>query len=197
MSKGEVTRQRIVEAAAGLFNQRGFENASLSELMEATGLEKGGIYRHFASKEELATAAFDYAWEAATQARMHDLDETRNSVDQLKQFIANFVERRPAVPGGCPLLNTAVEVDDGDSALRDRALKALHGWRDQLQAIIKKGIQQREIRRGTDAKALATLIISSLEGALMMSRLERRRDPLLTIQKHLESFLESGVRIPH
>ncbi len=197
MSKGEVTRQRIVEAAAALFNQRGFENASLSELMEATGLEKGGIYRHFASKEELATAAFDYAWEAATRARTHDLDETRNSVDQLKQFIANFVERRPAVPGGCPLLNTAVEVDDGDCALRDRALKALHGWRDQLQAIIKKGIQQREIRRGTDAKGLATLIISSLEGALMMSRLERRRDPLLTIQQHLESFLESGVRIRH
>ena len=79
MSKGEVTRQRIVEAAAGLFNQRGFENASLSELMEATGLEKGGIYRHFASKEELATAAFDYAWGAATQARMHDLDETRTA----------------------------------------------------------------------------------------------------------------------
>ncbi len=197
MSKGEATRQRIIEAAAGLFNQRGYEGASLSELMEATGLEKGGIYRHFASKEDLAAQAFDYAWNAATEARMHDLDQAENSVDQLKQFIANFVERRPAVAGGCPLFNTAVEVDDSDSALRDRALEALHGWRDHLQSIVKKGIERREIRRGTDAKGLATLIISSLEGALMMSRLERRRDALLTIQQHLDSFLENGVRIRH
>jgi TetR/AcrR family transcriptional repressor of nem operon len=195
MSKGEATRQRIIEAAAGLFNQHGYEGSSLSELMEATGLEKGGIYRHFASKEELAAEAFDYAWSAATQARMHDLDEAENSVDQLKQFIANFVERRPAVPGGCPLFNTAVEVDDSDSALRNRALKALHGWRDLLQTIIETGLRRREIRRGTDAKGLATLIISSLEGALMMSRLERRRDPLLSIQKHLDDFLETGVRL--
>ena len=62
MTKGEQTRRRIVEAAAPVFNKRGYEGASLSELMAATGLKKGGIYRHFASKEELAAEAFDYTW---------------------------------------------------------------------------------------------------------------------------------------
>ncbi len=194
MSKGEATRQRIVEAAAALFNERGFEGASVSELMKATGLEKGGIYRHFSSKEELAAAAFDYAWGAAMEARMHDLDETRNSVDQLKQFIANFIERRPAVPGGCPLLNTAIEVDDANPFLHDRAVKALHAWRDRLQAIINTGIRKREIRRSVNSQSLATLIISSLEGALMISRLEKRRDALLAIQEHLDEFLEISAR---
>src|ERR1700678_1948300 len=69
MTKGEQTRRRIVEAAAPIFNKRGYEGASLSELMEATGLKKGGIYRHFSSKEELAAEAFDYTWEAAWKMR--------------------------------------------------------------------------------------------------------------------------------
>ena len=121
MLKGEKTRGRIVSKAAQLFNERGLEGTSLADLMEATGLEKGGIYRHFPSKEAVATEAFDYAWQSAFAARMHDLDTISNSVDKLKQFVTNFVERRPSVPGGCPLLNTAVAADDGNPVLRARA----------------------------------------------------------------------------
>src|SRR5215471_8423377 len=114
MPKGQRTRERIVAEAASLFNQRGFDGSSMSELMEATGLEKGGIYRHFSSKEELAAEAFDYACKAALDILMHDLDRVPNSVDKLRQFIANFVDRRPAIPGGCPLMNTALDADDGN-----------------------------------------------------------------------------------
>lgn len=194
MSKGDETRQRIITNAAAIFNQHGFEGGSISELMKATGLKKGGIYRHFSSKEELAAEAFHYAWKAATQARMHDLAEVPNSVDKLKQFIANFIERRPSVPGGCPALNTAVEADDGNLLLRGLALQAFRGWRDRLRSMIDAGIKRCEIRRGVDAKALATLIISSLEGALMISRLEKRQDALTSVRLYLESYLETAVR---
>ena len=67
MTKGEQTRREIVQKAAPLFNQKGYEGTSLSDLMKATGLQKGGIYRHFSSKEELATEAFDYSWERAAK----------------------------------------------------------------------------------------------------------------------------------
>ena len=53
MSKGELTRRRIVAQAAPIFNQKGFAGTALSDLMQATGLEKGGIYRHFESKDQL------------------------------------------------------------------------------------------------------------------------------------------------
>src|ERR1700687_6041805 len=111
MRKGEQTRQEIIRKAAPIFNQKGYDGAALSDLMKATGLEKGGIYRHFSSKEELAAEAFDYAWKAAWDARMRDLGSIANSVDKLKQIIANFVSRRSSVPGGCPLLNTAIDAD--------------------------------------------------------------------------------------
>src|SRR5262249_59322127 len=61
LRKGEATRRLILERAAPVFNQRGYAGASMSELVEATGVEKGGIYNHFGSKEELAVEAFDYA----------------------------------------------------------------------------------------------------------------------------------------
>jgi TetR/AcrR family transcriptional repressor of nem operon len=195
MSKGDETRERIVAEAAALFNQRGFEGGSIAKLMEATQLEKGGIYRHFPSKEALAVEAFDYAWQAAMDARMHDLDLVPNSVDRLKQFVANFIERRPSVPGGCPLLNTAIDADDGNPLLRERARKALRQWRDRLSSVISAGIERREIRRDVDPKRLATLILSSLEGALMISRLEHNKEALLGVESHLEEHLEREVRV--
>ena len=195
MPKGQKTRARIIAEAASLFNRRGFEGGSLSELMEATGLEKGGIYRHFSSKEELAAEAFDYAWKVVLDTRMHDLDRIPNSVDKLKQFIANFIDRRPSVAGGCPLLNTAIDADDGNAVLRERARKGLHEWRDRLSSIVDSGIKRGEIRRGVNAKEVATLIISSLEGALVIGRLERNRAALVAAQSHLERYLETEVRL--
>lgn len=194
MSKGGKTRERIVAKAAELFNQRGFEGTSMADLMEATGLEKGGIYRHFPSKEAVAAEAFDYAWQEAFQERVRDLDSIPASVDRLKHLIANFVERRSSVPGGCPLLNTAVESDDGSPILRERARKALSRWQDLLVSVINEGIKRREIRSGIDPERLAMIIISSLEGAMMISRLERKSDALLAAQSHLDSYLEREVR---
>ena len=194
MSKGDQTRERIIAKAAELFNQRGLEGTSMADLMEATGLEKGGIYRHFPSKEAVAAEAFDYAWEEAFQERVRDLGSIPGSVDRLKHLIANFVERRSSVPGGCPLLNTAVEADDGNPVLRERARQALGKWQNLLKSVINEGIQRREIRSGVDPNRLAMLVISTLEGALMISRLERNRDALVAAQSHLDRYLDKEVR---
>jgi TetR/AcrR family transcriptional repressor of nem operon len=196
MSKGQKTRLEIIRKAAPIFNQRGYDGAALSALMKATGLEKGGIYRHFDSKQQLAAEAFDYAWQETLGARIRDLDAIPNALDRLKQFVANFADRRGAIPGGCPLLNTAIDTDDGNFVLRERARNALHEWRNYLISMIVGGIEARDIRPGVGARKLATLIISSLEGALMVCRLERSGDPLRAVQAHLTSYLETEVRRP-
>lgn len=195
MTKGEKTRQKIVEEAAALFNQSGFSGFSMSELMKATGLEKGGIYRHFESKEQLAAEAFEHAWREALHTRTHDLDKVSNTVDWLKQFIDNFVHRRPSVPGGCPLLNTAIDADDGSPMLRRLALRAMRGWRDELVEVVERGIERKEIKRRVDPKQVADIVISSLEGALMVSRLEGNRKTLSTVQSYLDSYLDAEVRL--
>jgi len=137
--KGEGTRQEIIRKAAPIFNRKGYSGAALSDLMRATGLEKGGIYRHFGSKQELAADAFDHAWKIAIDTRFEGTEKIANTVDRLKQIVRNFHDRRAGlVPGGCPLLNTAIDSDDSNPPLRAKARQALSSWLDRLQSIARK-----------------------------------------------------------
>jgi TetR/AcrR family transcriptional repressor of nem operon len=196
MRKGEQTRQEIIRKAAPIFNQRGYDGAALSDLMRATGLEKGGIYRHFESKQQLAAEAFDYAWNIAMDMRFEGTDEIPNAVDRLKQIVRNFRDRRAGlVPGGCPLLNTAIDSDDGNPQLRAKARRALRWWVDRLQSIAEQGQQRGEVRSDVDSAKLAMLIVTTLEGGLMMSRLRRKDQALDLACHHLEEHLETKVRV--
>jgi TetR/AcrR family transcriptional repressor of nem operon len=195
MNKGERTKREIVRTAAPLFNQKGFEGTSLSDLMSATGLQKGGIYRHFASKEELAAEAFDYAWEKAVAGRLDGVSEVPDSVDRLKKMIGNFIDKRAGlVAGGCPLLNAAIEADDGNAVLRERVKGAFRSWSDRITGLVSQGIKSREIVAKTDARALSRLIIGTLEGALMISRIEREDGALHSARVFLFEYLERNVR---
>ena len=195
MGKGEQTRQDIIRKAAEIFNQRGYEGAALSDLMKATGLEKGGIYRHFESKQQLATEAFDYAWKLAVDTRFAGTQEIPDTVDRLKQLVRNFQDRRSGlVPGGCPLLNTAIDSDDGNPQLREKARRALDSWLERIRAVVEEGQQRGEIRRDIDSSKLATLIVSTLEGSLMVSRLQRKEGACALACDHLEEYLETSVR---
>src|ERR1700692_110234 len=172
--KGEATRQDIIRKAAPIFNRKGYSGAALSDLMRATGLEKGGIYRHFESKQELAVAALAHALKISLDARFEGTEEISNTVDRLKQIVRNFRDRRDGlVPGGCPLLNTALASHDGNPPLRAKARQALSSWVYRLQSIAEEGKRRGEVRSQVDSAELATLIVSTLEGGLRVPRLQR------------------------
>jgi TetR/AcrR family transcriptional repressor of nem operon len=193
--KGEETRQEIIRKAAPIFNQKGYDGAALSDLMRATGLKKGGIYRHFESKQELAVDAFDHAWKIAMDTRFEGTEEIPNTVDRLNQVVRNFRDRCTGlVPGGCPLLNTAIDSDDGNPRLRAKARQALASWIDRLQLIAEEGKRRGEVRSDVDSAKLATLIAGTLEGSLMVSRLQRKEEPLDLACRHLEEYIETKIR---
>jgi TetR/AcrR family transcriptional repressor of nem operon len=193
--KGEETRQEIIRKAAPIFNRKGYDGAALSDLMRATGLEKGGIYRHFDSKEELAADAFDHAWKIAIDTRFEGTQQIPNTVDRLKQIVRNYRDRRTGlVPGGCPLLNTAIDSDDGNPRLRAKARQALSSLLDRLQSIAEEGQRRGEVRADVDSAKLATLIASTLEGSIMVSRLQKKEEPRDLAVRHLEEYLETKVR---
>jgi TetR/AcrR family transcriptional repressor of nem operon len=191
-AKGKMTRERIIQKSAPVFNQHGYSGTSMAELMAATGLEKGGIYRHFDSKQSLAAAAFDYAWDEVFNHRQRGIEQCTRSFDKLLLFIDNFVKDAPrTIPGGCPLLNTAVDSDDGDPVLRAKARAALAEWRAGLATLVRSAQAHEELRSDIDADTVAVVIIAALEGAVMMSRLEKSRQPLRAVGSHLKLYLGS------
>lgn len=196
MSKGQQTHQMIVARAAEVFNKQGYFGASLSDLMRETGLEKGGIYNHFRSKDELALAAFDYAVEVVWQRIEEEIRNNPNQVDRLKAMLVAYrklIEDPPMI-GGCPVLNTAVEAADTHPALRQRARDALTRWRTWIQRRVERGIAAGQVRPEVDGDLLATLLISMVEGAVMMSK--AYDDPVYIRQAvdYLSAYLEREVR---
>lgn len=193
MTKGERTRQRIVEAAAPVFNRQGFIGASLRDLVDATGLEKGGIYNHFGSKEQLAVEAYDYAMTRVTEALARSQDGATDAIDRLSRMIRAFAKnaRKPAVEGGCPIMNTAIEADDTHPELRDRARESMTLWHRLVGRIVKDGKADGTLAHSVDPYALASTITGSLEGALMLARLYEDPAHMDRVVDHLIAHVES------
>lgn len=199
MAKGERTRRMILERAAGVFNTQGYFGAAMSDLTRETGLEKGGIYNHFAGKEALALAAFDYSVGLIGERFRAALAGKEGAVERLLAIIGVFrgladLDDASPLPGGCPVLNTAIEADDAHPALRARAEAAMTEWLRLIGGTVKAGVRSGELRPDTDARALASTIAATLEGAVMLSRLYRDPAYMDRAVEHLTRHLESLAR---
>jgi TetR/AcrR family transcriptional repressor of nem operon len=190
MTKGSETRKRIIAKAAPLFNRKGFEACSVQDIVEPVGLEKGSLYGHFPTKEALAIAAFEYAWSETCAARTANMNTATNAIEKLKIHVNNVVSC-PSFPGGCPLLNTITDNDDGNPALKKKAREALKGWRLYLESIVKEGQGRKEIRPETEPEEISALMISLLEGAMALDRLDRKSGFLEKAGRHVSSYLDT------
>jgi AcrR family transcriptional regulator len=197
MSRGEETRRHIVRCAAEVFNRVGYAAATVSDLEEATGLRTGGIYRHFGGKEELALAAFDHAVGCLEARFVEEATASPHAVDRLRAMVDVYrgLATEPAVPGGCPVMNAAIETDAaGSAALRDRARRAMDRWRQRIRALVEEGQARGEVRGDVEAAAFANLFLSTMEGATMLTGLYGDRKPLMDAADHIDAHLESRVR---
>jgi TetR/AcrR family transcriptional repressor of nem operon len=163
--------------------------------MECTGLKKGGIYRHFTSKEQLALAAFDYAQQQSTARLEAAVAAETGAVEQLLAFVAAFqaITLRPPVPGGCPILNTIVDSDDGDPALRERVLGVVTKWQALIERIVAEGIAQGSVRESVDPSAVASLLIATIEGGILLSRAHRSPVYIQHAVDHLVHYIQRDV----
>lgn len=196
MSKAQETRERILQQAAALFNQQGYSGSSIADIMRVTGLQKGGIYNHFKSKDELALEAFDFAIRQMSKLYIESLRGKRDAIARLHGIISVFqsVAENPPIKGGCPVLNTAIESDDAHPALRERAQQAMNSWCSMVSRIIDKGIAKGEIYPTVQADAVATILISTLEGALMMSKLYEDPVYMRRAVAHLTDYIDVSLK---
>ncbi|GCE06942.1 TetR/AcrR family transcriptional regulator [Dictyobacter aurantiacus] len=195
MGKGEQTRAMILAQVAPLFNQQGYAGSSLSDIMRQTGLEKGGIYNHFQSKEQLALQAFDYSFALLDQRIRAVLADKRHALERLSALLIYFQDLAddPPIPGGCPILNTAIESDDAEPALRDRARTAMDQLRSTFRRIISKGIERGELRPGIDVETWTSTMIAALEGAVMLSRLYQDTSHMSRTVAYLRHCIERDL----
>ncbi len=191
MSKAEKTRQYIIEKTAPIFNMKGFAGTSINDIVEVTGLTKGSIYGNFENKDEVALAVFDYNYGTISSMIRMKMAAKAHPVDKLKVYITVFSDfvNLPILHGGCPVLNTAIESDDTHAQLRAKAVLAIESWYISIEDIVKKGIDNGQIKQGTNAKDFAGAFIAIIEGGIMLAKVTGKMHGLKAVAKHAEKMI--------
>jgi TetR/AcrR family transcriptional repressor of nem operon len=188
----ELTKDTILKKSGALFNTQGYKATSLSQITLATGLTKGAIYRHFGSKEALekeSLSHLSFLLFDKISPLIRQAPTAGKKLNALFNFFESYISK-PPLKGGCPLLNAAIEADDSNPLLRREALKILKILRDSVKKILVNGIKYKQIKPSIDLEFHATVIIASLEGAIMMSKLNRNNRDIKHIIRHLEHHIQ-------
>ncbi len=192
MKKSERTRRYIIEKTAPVFNKQGFAGTSLSDLQEVTGLTKGSLYGNFADKEEIACAAFQFAMEETKKAMAGMIQGQASAKARLMavlRFYATYVFNSP-IPGGCPLLNNAVEADDHHQALRKHVAGEIRNVVAFIARLLDQGKKSGEFDASVNSGELAMLFFTSVEGAIMVSRVSGSDRAMKIVVKNCKNILE-------
>ena len=196
--KGQRTRERIVRRTGTMLNMHGYAGTTVDQILEATGLTKGGLYRHFPDKETVALEGYRFNLEALAKARAAAVAGIDSPLERLRRLIAFGVDilAKPPVKGGCPILNLAIESDDTRPKHRQEARKAMDLWRKELAAAGRAAREGGALARSFDAERFASLTISATEGGIAQSRLYRNARHLKTVVASLLEMLDGYTREP-
>jgi TetR/AcrR family transcriptional regulator, transcriptional repressor for nem operon len=192
MRQPELTKLNIIEAASNLFNTKGYKATSISDITNATGLTKGAIYRHFSNKEELEIACLHALFNKVKFILGAAIKKENTAPKKLKTLFNAFEHYalKPFIVGGCPLLNVAVETDDGNPALKKIAIDMLSVLKYTVEKLISNGIHFKQLKKQTNAKAFSVIAICSLEGSIMTSKLAQKNNDLKIIINHLNAMVD-------
>jgi len=173
MRKGQATKEHIIRQSAVLFNTKGYSGTSLSEIIERTNIRKGGIYNHFQSKDDIALSAFDYMVANLKRILAEALSHHSEPAEKIQAICGVYIKlvEDELWEGGCPILNAAVENDDGHPLLKERAQLAMRELIMSLGGIIQEGINSKQFRSEVQVEAVSSIIISLIEGGVMLSKL--------------------------
>jgi len=194
-TKGEITREKILECAREIFNTKGFSATTINDLVQATGMQKGSLYFHFSGKDDIARAVLS----EATSEFMDFLNETLagdNPGASLAQFFRCALEKHLSTGfvGGCLFANTALEMSDSDPDFAGVIAKVFDQWSDKVAIVVARAQKKGQIRTDINSEALANHIIATIEGGIMMSRLKKDERPMRQCLETLRITLELRVQ---
>jgi AcrR family transcriptional regulator len=194
MSKGEQTRQMIIERSAPIFNTKGIAATAMSDIMEATELSKGSLYVHFDNKDVLADTVVDYNLDLIRQRTLAAMVRHDHPKDKLFAYLDLY--RNPLTPpveGGCPMLNFGMEADDQNETVREKVAAAVNRSQQLIVDIITQGIKQGIFKASWNYKEFATLMFAMIEGGILISKTTRKNDKMAIINRNLKKMIEAQL----
>ena len=168
--RGRASRERIVERAADLFAERGIAGTSVDEVLAAAKAGKGQFYHYFQNRDELAAAAVGYRCAQVVDGLSQALGDV-SSLAGLEQALAGFIAgfEQAGLPG-CPIGTLATEVAGRNEAARLQAAAGFDAWERLLAGALERMRQRGELRADAQPAVLATGLLASIEGGMVLSQ---------------------------
>ncbi len=170
--RGRASRERIVERAAELVAEHGVQGTSLDEVLAAAGASKSQLYHYFVDRDELVEAAVARRCDQV----LAELTQMLAGVSTLKElermlggFVAIYEQRRL----GCPIGTLACEVSDRNEGARLQIVAAFAAWERLFVEAFERIRERGELRADASPEVLATALLASLEGGLLLSQTRR------------------------
>jgi AcrR family transcriptional regulator len=171
--RGRASRERIVERAAELFAERGIAGTSLDEVLAAARAGKGQFYHYFRSRDELAAAAVEHRC-GRVVAGLSQVLSGVSSMAGLEQALAGFVAgfEQMGLPG-CPIGTLSTEIAGRNEEARRHAAAGFDAWEKLLADALERMRERGELRADAAPATLATGLLASLEGGMVLSQARR------------------------
>ncbi|MFO7635584.1 MAG: TetR/AcrR family transcriptional regulator [Caldilinea sp.] len=182
-----IARQQLVETTARLLEMQGYHGTGLNQIIRESGAPRGSLYYYFpAGKEELAAAAISEQGAAMQAHTAAILSEVAAAVEAVDRVLEGMVEHFGASHfcGGAPLAAVALETSACSERLRTSCAQAYGGLSVEFeQKLIAGGFAPERARR------LATIIVASIEGAIILCRTQQSAEPLALVRQELRVLL--------
>jgi AcrR family transcriptional regulator len=184
------TKDKIVYAAMLLFAQKGYASTSVSDILQAAGVNAGSLYYFFAGKQDVLLAVLDAylhgihpmllqpAWKGVTDP----IERVFALLDRYRGHLENT-----ECTYGCPIGSIALELHEPDPAVRKLLAANFAGWVNAIeQCFIDAGDR---LPRSVDRRALAIFALTTMEGGVMVSRTDRTLDAFDDAVKMLRDYV--------
>lgn len=190
----DATRRRILEAAFEEIYRKGFQGMRLEDLLTATGLTKGALYHHFASKQALGYAVVDEVIRRlVNETWIQPLETAEDPLAHLLNLLESLGETlgERLVTVGCPLNNLAQEMSPLDEGFRRRLDEVFASWRASVARALERAKAQSRVRHNVDSDRTATFVIAALEGGIGLSKNAQSREHFAECSAALADYLRS------
>ena len=168
------TRERLVDSARELFWAKGYEATSVADILDKAEVNSGSLYHFFGGKEDLLLAVVDryreFLWPNVFSAAYEDME------DPIERIFGVLAQYREALASngctrGCPIGNLALEVSDSHPAARAKLAENFEDWRLWVRRCLEEA--GGRIPLDTNLDALATLVLTTMEGGVMQARVHK------------------------
>ncbi|HSE14008.1 MAG TPA: TetR/AcrR family transcriptional regulator [Candidatus Deferrimicrobium sp.] len=189
---GRETRREIIEKSLQIFSVKGYYNTSVSDIMAATGLTKGGLYAHFDSKEDLWNAAYERAVEIWRGIVFKDVRNVSDPLDRIGKTIENDLRDYccgEVFEGGCFFFNSLVELSGQSAAMSGRVMEGFTHFSDLLASWLEEAKSEGKLRPGVRIREVADFIVTSINGAAALYAATRNSRFPQAIEHQINTYL--------